>query len=100
MHCWISEVTNISNIVVQLFWHDEHEVPPAYVSFSQKWHLSGSQKSQSNKHYAILPSTSLLCDLGVSCDPSAACSDTQHQLHGSANTVFCSILPHIYWSHL
>jgi len=46
-------VTDISNIVIQLFWHDEREESPAYSSFSQKLHLSGSHKSQSNKRYAI-----------------------------------------------
>src|SRR5258705_636584 len=68
-HCWIPSaplVMEISNVLVQLFWHNEYEESVEYLSFSEHWSLSCSQQGQLNKCFALLSSPSLLCLLRVS----------------------------------
>ena len=97
-HCWIPLaplVTEVSNVLVQLFWHNEYKESMEYVLFSELWSLSHSQQGQLNKHFALLSSASLLCLLGVS---SEAFSQTQ-ELHGEANEVYRIVHRHLPLVH-
>ncbi len=87
--------TEVSNILVQLFWHNEYKESMEYVLFSELWSLSHSQQGQLNKHFALLSSASLLCLLGVS---SEAFSQTQ-ELHGEANEVYRIVHRHLPLVH-
>ena len=97
-HCWIPSaplVTEISNVLLQLFWHNEYEESAEYLSFSEHWSLSCSQQGQLNKHFALLSSASLLCLLKVSTE---AFSQTW-ELHGEANEVYHVVHRHLASVH-
>src|SRR5260370_41483738 len=88
-HCWIPEarmVTEVSYILLQLYWWDGLEDMNTYSSFSEKWNLSKSQQAQLNRRYCLLTSTSLLCIV-----QEWVGSVSGLHLHGRANTLFRSI---------
>ncbi len=88
-HCWIPEahiVTELSHILLQLYWWDGLEDTNTYSSFSEKWNLSKSKQAQLNKRYCLLTSASLLCIV-----QEWVRSERGLHLHNQANTLFCSI---------
>jgi|SRR5260370_4733623 len=97
-HCWIptaSLVTEISNVLVQLFWHNEREDSTEYLSISELWNLSRSQQGQLNKRFALLNGASVLCLLGA---PNEAFSQNRH-LHGQANEIYRMVDRHLVSVH-
>ena len=87
-HGWIASansITEVSYVVVQLYWHDQQENAPNYTSFSGLWNLSKAHQSHPNKRFASLPNHMLLCLIGASWDNHTT---QQHELHGDANATF------------
>ena len=88
MDGWIASantITEISYIIVQLYWHNQQENSPNYSSFSELWNLSNTYQSCPNKRFASLPSNLILCLLRASWDSHAT---RWLELHGDANTTF------------
>ena len=88
-HSWVDKstsVTELSNILVCLFWHNQCENSTDYSSFSELWHLSRSQQAYPNKCYALLSPSSFLYHIGAL--QSIGHTDRSHELHGRSNHVF------------